>query len=296
MRARLVPSFVSSMLTLLLPALGCDGPPPCAAGLYPGPIDVPETNVVVTNAFRVSAEVATPAISLSIVNDAGTLTVGGDGPLPAFIYARTPQPDIASTVFSGLAVEDGAWYPFWFYCGLGGGLVSLAWEKTTEPVIHTEFAAGPCSDDTTQYMDTSLQWPAHRLANVALACGFSAFDAKAPAPASTRPWLVLNSAAPGSYFSYANDPLDWSTILPFATADCRRGGCGASGSWYEIHAVVWHATPEMAPAADNVAFTIFYFPVDGSSPGVYEDNGFLLPAGAPSVRQDFPDATWQLSP
>lgn len=284
------------VLASLVLVVACASPPPCPTASYDGGIAVPETDATVTDQFRVSAHVqpAGQTAGVSIDDNQGTVQFDGSQPLPAFIYERTDWPEIQRTLIQGVAVGNGAWYPFWLYCTADGRLTSVFWETTLKPGGTMVDVAGTCLD-LSENLDVHVQMPAHQLNNVAIACGFSVLDATPAVVGSDRPELSIQSSQPGTFYDG-----DFWTVLPFSTVDCRWGcGDGRSASWYEVHAIMWSGggptTGDGANLAGRVAFTIFYLPTGGSLPGVYQDYGVVLPNVAPINLQDFPAATWTLS-
>jgi hypothetical protein len=253
--------------------------------IFDGGVPVPATDATISAPVRVSVQTdsAVGAFQVNINDNQGTVAVGGREPMFAFIYAREPWPDIQRTLFAGIGIEDGAWYPFWLYCTSDGKLTNVFWEKTTASGGVYEGAAGTCSDSSGQNFDMQVQVPAHRLSNVALACGFSIRDPTEPIIGESMTALDIEGSQPG-VMEYQGD---WATILPFNTVDCRSG-CGHA-SWVEVHSILWD------PVTDLVGLAIFYSYFDGSSAGVTISSSVVLPGVTP-LSESFPNAVLRLNP
>lgn len=256
------------MLRLIIAAGGvlaiasCGGPPPCP-DVYADPqIQVPASNIAAPIADWFSpinaATTSAPAgVMVSIVASQGMVAYAGLGPFPVFIYDREGGfPNADSVTYSGLGVDDGAWFPFWLYCTSDGRLTAIFGEMSDRDIDVSEFVEGTCTDQGVSAMKT-VSLPAHTLSPIALTCGFTA---SAPAPGT----LDLISSSVGSTYLLG----DLSSIYPFHTVDCRNG-CGSPG-WYEIHSIIWNPTQQVA------AFGIFYLDETGVSLGA---NGIALPSG-----------------
>jgi hypothetical protein len=251
----------------------CDGPAPCPATYFDAEIPVPATSTVITYSVeRFGAEIAPgpSGVSLSIADNVGTVTFDGKGPIQAFVYATEPYAAVQRTLYAGLGVDGGTWYPFWLYCDDAGHLTTFYGEMTDRDRAVMTNVSGTCAR-TGELRDLRIDVPAHNLSHVALTCGFSV-----SAPPGAKP-IDLGSARAGSMDLAGNS----ATVLPFHAIDCRSG-CGSPG-WFELHSIVWD------PIRQNVGFTIFY--LDES--GVTSANGILLPIATP-LAQSFPNATWTL--
>ena len=73
----------------------------------------------------------------------------------------------------------------------------------------------------------------------------------------------------------------------FAGVDCS-GGCGETGSWYELHSLIWEAT------TPRLGFGVWYFRLDGPNAPVYVSHGILLPDVVP-IADTFPNASWTMN-
>jgi len=209
--------------------------------------------------------------TVSIVSNQGTVSYAGRGPFPAFIYNRLFYPIANRTLYGGLGVENGTWFPFWLFCSADGRLTKIQGEMTDRAVAIFEDLEGTCTDQGVAPM-APVSLAANTLSPVALTCGFSVH---APAPAS----IDLESSRNGSMVWFGNDSL----TLPFYTNDCRRG-CGTPG-WYELHAIVWNQVQH------QVAFAIVYL----DDAGVHSANEIELPDGSTGDMGTIPGATWSLS-
>jgi hypothetical protein len=254
--------------------LACERPPLCPEAYYGTDVTVPVTQAPFTmQVERFGAEIAPgpSGVTVSIVDNMGTVAFEGRGPAPAFIYATTAAPFPPERLYAGLGIEDGAWFPFWLYCSPDGHLDHFYGEMTDRDLGVLVPVEGTCAASG-EMQTLTLDIPAHALHHVALSCGFSVH---ATAPTS----IDLGSSRAGSV-DFAGDP---SILLPFHTVDCRTG-CGDQ-SWYEIHAILWD---QVRP---SVGFTILYlYPQDSE---VDATNGLLLPLATP-LGDSFPNAVWTL--
>lgn len=254
--------------------LACERPPLCPEAHFDGAVTVPVTQSTLTmQVERFGAEIppGSSGVSVSIVDNVGTVAFEGRGPAQAFIYETTAAPFPPERLFAGLGIEDGAWFPFWLYCSPDGHLDYFDGEMTDRDVAVLIPVDGTCQASG-QMQALTVDIPAHTLRNVALTCGFTVHAA---APTA----IDLGSSRAGTV-DFAGDP---SILLPFHTMDCRSG-CG-SGSWYEIHAILWDRV------RPSVGFTVLYL-YPGESE-VDADNGILLPLASP-LAGSFPNATWTL--
>lgn len=271
----------SSRLTRLAVALGswvvlagCDGSPPCPVVTTDTEIDVPATSTTVTPTFEAinAATTAGPAgTSVSIVGNQGTVAFDGRGPAPAFLYAQIPYEAADTTLYAGLAIDDGAWLPFWLYCS-DGRLTKIFGEMTDRDRDVFPEVDGTCVGTGTLPTMT-IEIPAQTIRKVALTCGFTV---ESP-PGSTS--IDLHGSQPGSA-TFLGDPV---TVLPFHAVDCRSG-CGSPG-WYELHTLI------LDQVAATVGFEVFYLQ---DHPGAAAEDGILLPSGNALQYQLYPDAVWTL--
>jgi hypothetical protein len=233
----------------------------CPQAAYTGEIPVSATDTTMLIDLRAGVHTAegSGAIMVDIVDNVGTVSFGGSGPVAAFLYKRIPWSGVDFVLLAGLAVTDGAWLPFWLYCGSDGALEAFYGERTDGAFTTKQAVAGTCDVALVRWM-MPLHVPAHTLRNVSTTCGFTV-----EAPPGDAP-LDLASSRPGVA---SIDGLA-ATALVFATVDCRTG-CG-SGSWLELHSVLWQ------PSSGETAFAIWYLDGDTSGAGVTAANGLELPA------------------
>jgi hypothetical protein len=259
-------SIGSGMLRLMIAASGalavgsCDGgPAPCPTVLADAQIQVPASSIApsIIPSFPSinAATTAAPAgVMVSIVANQGTVSYGGRGPFPAFIYDRGAIAD--DILYGGLGVMNGVWFPFWLYCTADGRLTDIFGEMSDRDTDVFPTVEGTCTIRNDGYM-TTVSVPAHTLSPVALTCGFTV---TAPAPDG----LDLTSSKVGTGYLWG----DVASVYPFHAVDCRSG-CGSPG-WYELHSIIWD------PAKQVAAFGIFYLEDRGVSLG---GNGIALPTG-----------------
>jgi hypothetical protein len=224
------------------------------------------------NAATAPEATGTTGITVSIVSNRGTVSYGGRGPFQAFIYERGAFPAANSTLYAGLGVENGTWFPFWLNCSPDGRLTRFQGEMTDRDIAVLADLDGTCTDQGVAAM-APVHLAANTLSPIALSCGFSVHG---PAPAS----IDLEGSQNGSMVFLGTD----SIALPFYTDDCRAG-CGTPG-WYELHAIVWNQVQQ------KVGFEVIYLDDTGVS---LEGNGIELPGGTLSGSGPFLGATWSLS-
>jgi hypothetical protein len=270
-------SAVRGAVVVALAFAGCGGIEPCPEVYFDEEIAVPETSTSTIAGGRVSAH-ADPGqgVTLAIDDNQGTIGFDGRGPLQAFVYQQ--QPFDGQILFSGLAIEDGTWFPFWLYCDPGGRLTYLYGERSDRSYAVFPAISGTCSVADGPFA-FDLHVPAHHVRHVSLTCGFAVHDDRPGVPPA--PALDLGDSRPGTMLWNNNQ----ATVLVFATVDCRS--CGTP-NWYEFHALVWD------PAATRLAFGIFFTFPDDSQPGVQAELLMELPAASTSIFQ-FPAASWSLS-
>ena len=272
------PSRLKRFAVVLLGAIvlaGCDGPPSCPEVNFETEIAVPATHTTMTQTFdAINAETTSAPIGtmVSITNNQGTVAFDGRGPSPAFIYSQTPFAAAESTLYAGLAIDDGVWLPFWLYCSSDGRLTALYGEMTDRDRDVDLYVDGTCVS-TGAVSTMTIDVPAHTLRNTALTCGFTV-----DSPVGSTPAIDLVGSQPGNA-SFGVDPV---TVLPFHKVDCRTG-CGLPG-WYELHTVVWDQVTQA------VGFEIFYW----ETGNVFTDNGILLPTGNTVFTEDYPNAVFTL--
>jgi len=208
--------------------------------------------------------------TVSIVSNQGTVSFGGRGPFQAFVFNRSSFPAANSTVYGGMGVEEGTWFPFFLYCSADGRLTKVYGEMTDRDVSVFADVDGICTDQGVAPM-APVSLPANTLSPVALTCGFSVHG---PAPAA----IDLEGSRNGSMLFFGSD----SIVMPFHTVDCRTK-CGTPG-WYELHTVVWNQVRQ------QVGFGIVY--LDGMA--VRWANGIELPNGSADDTFTYPEATWSL--
>lgn len=268
--------------TVIVVACGCsdvlagcaERPPLCPEVYSEAEIPVPATNMTLDLMFDpISAQTtAGPAgTTVAITNNQGTVAFEGRGPFPAFIFSKISAPPGQPTLYSGLGIEDGTWFPFWLYCTDDGRLTWIDGEMTDRDLGVTVQVEGTCSTMMGSRTIT-VEVPAHSLRSIALTCGFDVVST------SGSPLINLQSSRAGSIDFGQGDSV---TVLPFHTVDCRTD-CGSPG-WYELHAVVWDSVEQ------TVGFNVFYL----AGSGVSESDGLVLPTLAQDI-ETFPNATWTL--
>jgi hypothetical protein len=208
---------------------------------------------------------------VAIVSNQGTVSFGGRGPFPAFIFNRVPTDNADTFTYGGLGVLDGTWFPFVLYCSSDGRLTYIYGEMSDRDADVFVGVDGTCSTQGVGFPAT-VSLPAHTLSRIALTCGFSV---SAPPPDT----LDIMSSMVGNMYLLG----DLSSVYPFHTVDCRSG-CGSPG-WYELHSIIWN------PIQQAAAFGIFYL----DDAGVHVDNGVILPSGQALSTDPFTGATWSLS-
>ena len=252
-------------------ACGDERPPLCPEAYFDGELPVAATTVSTADIHGVTAHTTSNAggVTVDIVDGQGTVSYEGRGPIPAFIFSTIPWPLIDRTLFAGLGVKDGVWYPFWLYCSDDGRLTGFDGEMTDRDVAVLTSVEGTC---VLNRVDAPFTIPAHSLRNVALSCGFTV-----TAPVGARAIDLGSSRAGSADIGTGRSAV----VLPFHTVDCRE--CGSPG-WYELHALV------ADPGAQWAAFVVYYLDDPG---GVSGSNGFQLPNAAP-YADFYRGAVWEL--
>ncbi len=247
----------------------------CPLTAFDEGVPVPAVHLTEPRFFSFGARVplGPEGVQVDIEDAQGTVSFDGTGPLRAFIFNVTDWSDIDRMVFSGLAVSDGTWFPFWLYCTDDGKLDRFWAERTDRPGWTGVIVDGTCAA-TSELATSPIDLPATTLRRVALTCGFDVHTST-----GINGQVDLGSSRPGhmTYPGYA------ATILVFNTNDCRVG-CG-SRSFFELHSILWDS------ARGEVGFQIWY--LDQAVPGVVTDNTIVLPT-VTSLNVAFPDATWEL--
>jgi hypothetical protein len=156
--------------------VGCERPPLCPEVPFDQEIAVPATSTTtkfLVERFSAHTNAAHSAIAVSIVDNQGTIFFEGRGPLPAFVYVREPFPAAASTLYAGIAVEDGAWFPFWLYCADDGRLTTFYGEMTDRALAVLTPVDGSCVP-TADWREMQVDVPG------SLHDGGEPFDAEVP--------------------------------------------------------------------------------------------------------------------
>jgi hypothetical protein len=275
--------LVASLSAFVVPVGGCgddDSPPSsgCADVHFATQIPVPAVNLTMPAIERIAVHTAAndAGVLVAIEDSQGTVSFDGTGPIPAFIYNKSTWSDIDRTVLHGLGVIGDTWFPFWVYCTSDGKLTEFYGERTDAPGWTGKFVDGTCAS-TPVVWTMSVSIPAHHLDRVAMTCGF---DVTTPGGGSDV--VELASSRPGEM---AFPPGHDATMLVFNTADCR-GGCGGTGSWFELHSIMWD------PGRNEVGLIIWY--LDSLTGGVRTDYSLILPSGQ-FLSKTFAGATWQLA-
>jgi len=262
-------------LSVCAAACGDQRPPLCPEAHFVGELPVAATTISRLMIPAVTAHTTSDkdGIAVDLVDGRGTVSYEGRGPIPAFVFSAIPWSLIDRTLFAGLGVKDGVWYPFYLYCSDDGRLTEFDGEMSDRDVAVLTGVEGTCvAGGATSAADFTI--PAHSLRDVALSCGFTVTTP----PAAARP-LELGSSRPGTATTLVGRNV---TVLPFHTVDCRAN-CGTPG-WYELHALLANPTERWA------AFAVYYLDETGS---VDASNGFQLP-NAQQYFDSYPGATWQL--
>lgn len=111
-------------------------PPPLCPDVYsnvaiPVPAATYQPGFPLFSAINASTPSGATGTTVSIASNQGTVSYGGRGPFQAFIYEAIPGfPDANSTSYSGLGVENGAWFPFFLFCSRDGRLMKIQGEMT----------------------------------------------------------------------------------------------------------------------------------------------------------------------
>ena len=270
-------------LSLVFAPTGCNPPPSdvpapdsgaCPVATFDEGIPVQAVHVSMPSIFSFGFRVppGPHGVTVDIEDSQGTVSFDGTGPMQAFIFNFSEWSEIQRTLYQGLAVKEGVWFPFWLYCTSDGKLDQVWAERTDRPGWTAVAVDGTCAP-TSEIVTGAIDLPANTLRNVAMTCGFAATST------GRNGDVDLGSSRPGhmTYPGYS------ATILVFNTLDCRSG-CG-SRSFFELHALMWDR------ARNEVGFQIWYF--DPLIAGVRTDNTITLPS-VTSLNVGFPDATWQL--
>jgi len=261
------------------PPAGSEAPPDfgaCPVSYFDEGVPVPPVHLAMPDFFAFGAHVPLrPAgVQVDIENAVGTVRFDGGAPMPAFVFHFVDWSDIQRTVFQGLAVANGVWFPFWLYC-TDDGTLDQVWVERTDRPGWTSFAVDGACAPTSEVSTATIDLPANTLSRVALTCGFGVTT---PADHDTR--ADLTSSQPGSM---AFPGYTSTTVLVFNTYDCRTN-CGAR-NFFELHSITWNRD------RNEVGFQIWY--LDPLVQGVLTDNTIVLPRVA-SQNVTFPDATWRL--
>src|SRR4029079_9916750 len=120
-------------------AAACNERPPlCPEAHYDGEIPVAATSVALSAAQVPPVTAHTTSeeggISVDIVDGVGTVSYEDRGPSPAFLFSEIPWDFINRTLYAGLGVADGVWYPFWLYCSNDGRLPDFPRHMTDRDV------------------------------------------------------------------------------------------------------------------------------------------------------------------
>ena len=277
---------IALVALVALVSLACEPPPDAIHG---PPRDCPDatfdqdiavsaidTTVLAGTRANVHTAAGTKYVTVDLQDNQGTISFLGQGPFPAFVHSRIPWPDIGYTLLQGLAVDDGAWIPFWLYCAPDGTLGSFYAERTDQIAPYSEGVEGTC-DEAAEIWNMPVALPANTLRNVVLTCGFTVST-----PASDPP-LRLEGSKPGVAAIDSEGPP--ATVLVFSAVDCRQD-CGTPG-WFELHSLVWQ------PQTAQVGFAIWYLDGGNSGTGASASDFLMLPAGY-WMQARSPTASWAL--
>jgi len=270
---RVVRCGVLGAMSVMIAACG-ERPPLCPDAHFDGEVPVAATSTTMPSFLRVTAHTTSDegGIGVDIVDGRGTVSYEGRGPIPAFIFEEIPWGLIDRTLYAGLGILDGVWYPFWLYCTDDGQLTDFDGEMTDRDVAVLSSVHGTCVPSA-PLAGGGLDLPAHTLRNVALSCGYTVTGAPGQLP------IDLGSSRAGTALAAGHA----ATVLPFHTVDCREN-CGTPG-WYELHAIVFD------PSTQWAAFGVFYL---DESKFVLAGNGVQLPA-ASDFGEFYQGATWTLA-
>jgi hypothetical protein len=215
-------SLVATVCACLMAEAGCERPPLCPDVHYTLDVDVPPTTgVTLAPVQRLNAHgnggPGGNLIQISITDNQGTMAFEGRGPVPAFIYERRSWPERGTTLYAGLGLDVGVWYPFWLYCAPDGRLTHFYGEMTDTDLGVLYPVTGNC-EMAGDFVELPLNLPAASLRNIALTCGFSVTTSAAGRQ------IDLAASRPGT-FSFDSET---ATVLPFHIVDCTDG-CGSPG-------------------------------------------------------------------
>ena len=195
-------------------------------------IPVPPVHLSTPGFFRFGAHVppGPEGVQVDIEDGQGTVSFDDTGPMRAFIFNQTDWTDIDRTLFQGLAVKEGAWFPFWLYCTDDGKLDRFWAERTDWPGWTGVVVDGTCAP-TSEASTTVIDLPANILRNVALTCGFEVTTATGINGQVDLPQLASGQII---YPGYS------ASIFVFNSYDCRTD-CG-SRNWFELHSLMWDSS------------------------------------------------------
>jgi hypothetical protein len=233
-------------------------------------LTVPATSGSLAEPYDVSISATTnEGDSASIVHGVGTVTLGGSGPIPVFVYEMIDWSAYGYVLYQALAVGPNSWKMIWFYCE-GANFTDasgIEYEGTDQPTLATPNATGTCRETNSSVSET-VSLPQSRLALGNLVQGFTVSGGG----------LEISNTAVGS-MSHGAATYE---VFPFAWVDCSTD-CGAPG-WYELHSLYWNA--------NEACFGIFYLVVGDPDSVVLEYSVCLPSLDDPSNGYGGFNASW----
>ena len=162
--------------------------------------------------------------------------------LPAVVYERVPWPEIGSTLYQAIAVDQDGWWILWFYCQ-NGALAATYYESTNGGGAQLEPGLGGSCTESLNPAQVHVELPATRLGLPTLVSGYHVEGADVSIGCDGTGKLHLGTRE--------------LQVFSFGAVDCSE--CASSGGgWRELHAILWD------PEAARACFGIFYLQSPGS--------------------------------